>query len=150
MNAFKISSPLLLILLLSSSVMFLQSCENACIHGSGNTVTQSRTLGNFSQISFSSEGTVYISQGATTTFTVEAQQNVIDDLHTDIHGNELQIYNKHCLKDQAPIIIHITTPNITSVSLSGVGSIITQGKIYSSSCDFNVSGTGTIETQDTV
>src|SRR5882672_11063950 len=118
MKVFKISSPLLLLLSLASSAIILQSCENACIHGSGSTVTQTRTLGNFSQISFSSEGTVYISQGSTTTFTVEAQQNVIDDLHTDIHGDELQIYNKHCLKDQAPIIIHVTTPNITAISLS--------------------------------
>lgn len=150
MKVFKFLNPLLLILMLSSSAILFQSCENACIHGSGSSVTQTRTLGSFSQISFSSEGTVYITQGPTVSFTVEAQQNVIDDLQTEIHGDELQIYNKHCLKDQSPIIIHVTTPNITAVSLSGTGEMITQGKIISDNFDFNVSGTGNIETQDTV
>ena len=140
----------LIILVFSVSLLALDGCKNACIHGDGATVTQSRTPGSFSKISFSGEGTVYITQDSVTSFTVEAQQNVIDDLQTEIQGDNLNIYNKHCLKDQAPVVIHITSPNITAITLSGTGSMITQGKIHSSNMDLTVSGTGVIETQDTV
>lgn len=128
----------------------LQSCDNHCIHGKGNTVTQTRTLGSFSGINFSTEGMVYVSQDSITSFSVEAQQNIIDDLITKVQGDELQIYNDHCLKDHAQILVHVSTPSINSLSLSGVGEMITTSKILSGQLDISVSGTGSFASMDSI
>ena len=147
MNIFKSS---ILLTGIAISLLTLQSCEKNCIHGEGSTVTQMRNVGNFSEISFSTEATVYFTQDSVTSFQVEAQQNIIDDMITEIHGSELEIYNDHCIKDHAPIIIHITSPNITAIKMSGVGDIITSGKIYTNQMDLSISGSGNIQSQDTI
>ena len=127
-----------------------QGCDNRCIHGKGNTVTQNRSPGSFSGVSFSTEGTVYISQDSVTSFSVTAQQNILDDLITKVQGDVLGIYNQHCIRDQAPILIHLSSPTINSLSLSGVGEMITTSKIQSDHVDISVSGTGDFSSQDSI
>jgi hypothetical protein len=138
------------VLIAAAASFTMQGCKESCINGEGGVVTQSRNLGDFSMISFGTEGTVYVTQGASTSFTVEAQQNVIDDLITKVQGEELTIYNDHCLRDHAPIVIHITSPDVSELRMSGSGEIITQGKIFSNSLALVMSGSGSIETQDSL
>lgn len=136
--------------IIGALIVTLQSCDTHCINGKGNTVIQNRTPGSFSGISFSSEGTVYVSQDPVTSFTAEAQQNILDDLVTKVLGDELKIYNDHCLRDHIPVVIHVSSPDINSLSLSGVGEMITTTKILSGHVDISVSGTGDFYSQDSI
>lgn len=150
MKTFKTSISTVVIIFLAATAFTFQSCDKSCINGQGGVVTENRSLGNFSIINFGTEGTIYVTQGATTSFTVEAQQNVIDDLITKVQGEELSIYNDHCLRDHSPIIIHITTPNINELRMSGSGTMISQGKIYGNAIALVMSGSGNIQTEDSL
>lgn len=142
------NSAVLSIVIIASIVV--QGCGD-CINGDGNTVTQSRSLPPFTEISFATdEGTIYISQDSLTTFTVEAQQNIIDDLITEVNGNRLEIFNDHCIKSHAPIIVRITAPDIRAIGLSGTGEMITLGKIISDEFNISLSGTGDFQSRDSI
>jgi hypothetical protein len=127
-----------------------EGCDKSCITGKGNTVQQYRFPGSFSGINFSTDGSIYVSQDSATTFSVTAQQNIIDDLITRIQGDELEIYNDHCLKGNPPIIVNVTSPVLSDLSLSGVGAMYTAGKIFSDEISISVSGTGSFDAGDSI
>ncbi|MEI7803331.1 MAG: DUF2807 domain-containing protein, partial [Bacteroidota bacterium] len=93
---------------ISSLLIFLlvaASCNREnfpCIKGKGTVQTQTRDVSGYSQIEFQTEGTVYITQDTFYSLKIEAQQNIIDDMQTELNGNSLKIYNKHCLKNHEP------------------------------------------------
>jgi hypothetical protein len=149
MKSFRWSVIPLILLAFGLNSLF-SGCDAVCVNGEGNTVIVSRQVGNFSEINFGTEGTVYVTQGSETSLTIEAQQNVIDDLITEVHGNELEIYNDHCLRDHVPMIIRITTPDISALIMSGSGDMILTGKVNTGSLSLVISGSGSIQAQDTV
>jgi len=141
---------------ISSLLIFLlvaASCNREnfpCIKGKGSVQTQTRDVNGYSKIEFQTEGTVYITQDTFYSLKIEAQQNIIDDMQTELNGNALKIYNKHCLKNHEPIKIYITTPSLDGIDLSGSGNLIVSSKIEASDFDLNVSGSGNIELQDSI
>ena len=139
------------LLLIAAATLSLQSCSN-CINGSGNTTTQSRTLTGYSEVSFScdDDGAIYIAQTPTSSFSVQAQQNIIDDLQTDISGDELLIYNQHCLRNNPGVIVNINTPILRALSLTGEGEMNTANKIISDQMAITCSGTGTVNSGDSI
>ena len=134
-------------------VIVTTSCRREnfpCIKGKGSVQTQTRDVSGYSRIEFQTEGTVYISVDTFYSLKIEAQQNIIDDMQTELNGNSLKIYNKHCLKNHEPIKIYITTPSLDGIDLSGSGNLIVSSKIEATDFDLNVSGSGDIELQDSL
>lgn len=146
MNIFKSG-----LLILSIAIIFvaLHSCSH-CINGSGNTVTVMRDAGDFSSVSFGTEGTIYVSQSPITSITIVAQQDVIDDMATNVNGGELNIYNRHCLTGSLPITIYVTTPNLNGVKMSGDGDLYLTSSVTADHFDATLSGSGSIHIQDSV
>ena len=134
------------------SMLIIQSCDDdhTCVHGEGSIVSQERSLPGFSGINFETEGTVYLSQGPETSFRVEAQQNVINDMITEVNGGELTIYNDHCLKNHLPITVYITSPDISNIRLSGTGALYTETSIVSDEINVVLSGSGNIFAMDSL
>ncbi len=134
-------------------VIVTTSCRREnfpCIKGKGSVQTQTRDVSSYSRIEFQTEGTVYITVDTFYSMKIEAQQNIIDDMQTELNGNSLKIYNKHCLKNHEPIKIYITTPSLNGIDLSGSGNLIVSSKIEATDFDLNVSGSGDIELQDSL
>ncbi|HYV95110.1 MAG TPA: head GIN domain-containing protein [Chitinophagales bacterium] len=141
-SGFLISSCIILLLAIAS-------CSH-CINGSGNTVTVIREVGNFSSVSFGTEGTIYVSQSPVTSVKIVAQQDVIDDMSTNVNGGELNIYNRHCLTGSLPITIYVTTPDLNGVKMSGNGDLYVTSKVNAGNFDATLSGSGNIYIQDSV
>src|ERR1041385_8374415 len=62
--------------------------------GSGKVVSQTREVSKFNSISVDYPAQVFITQGNTESLKVEAEDNVLPGLKTEVHNNTLQIFYK--------------------------------------------------------
>ncbi len=143
----------ILFISLLSLVILSSSCKRynfPPINGKGSVTTESRTVSDFTAIDFQTEGTVYVSNGTEFSVSIEAQQNIIDDMKTEVSGSKLKIYNRHILKNHEPIKIYITMPSLERMEVSGSGSAIVQSKFEAGTMDISLSGSGEIEFADSL
>lgn len=141
------------ITLLTALIITLSSCNEGkwpCVNGKGESVSQLRLISGFTGVSSSIEGSIYVSQGSEFEVRIEAQQNVLDQIRTEISGNDLEIYSEHCINNSNPVNIFITMPSISSLELDGSGSFITQNKISSADLEIEISGSGNFSSNDTI
>jgi Putative auto-transporter adhesin, head GIN domain len=105
------------ILLCSTLLLLLNSCDYTS--GSGNIVTETRTVAGFSAIAVSNAITVEVKIGPATAVRVEADDNIIQHIVTNVSDGELSIKVKelHNFGD-AHIKVYITTPDIESIKAS--------------------------------
>lgn len=118
--------------LIVAIISSLTSCVDHTITGSGKIVTENRICSNFTEIAASESIDVELSQGTTWAVTVEADDNVVNYLHTDVDGNKLTIY----LDDRLSITnghlkVIVTSPEITSVRASSSSTVVVKGLIKS-------------------
>ena len=80
-----------LLLLVTTTSCFMDGLTG--IKGNGEVVSEDRTISaNFSEIKVSQGIEVYVTQGNSTELKVEADENIIDILRTEVKNNELKIY----------------------------------------------------------
>jgi hypothetical protein len=131
----------------------LNACGNIGgkrISGSGNIVSQDRSVTGFSAIKSSGSFDVYLSSGSSQSVRVEAEDNLQEYIETTLDGNELEIDTKDGfrLRHSKPIKIYISSPNFSKVRLSGSGDIISQNRIAGADkIELGVSGSGNIKVE---
>lgn len=121
-----------------------------CVNGSGDSVSEERTVSGFTGVSNELEGNVYILQASEFSVRIEAQQNVIDQIKTTISGDDLEISSERCINNSLPVNIYISMPLVNSLEVSGSGSLILQNKINTDDIDIDISGSGDFTTIDSV
>ncbi|MEX0967166.1 MAG: head GIN domain-containing protein [Bacteroidia bacterium] len=113
-----------------------------CIKGKGSIVSRDFSIQPFDRFSYFGSGDIYITQGAATTMRIEGQQNILEELDIDNTGGELRIGKNNCFRGHKDITIHITTPSLISVSLSGSSTLRGIGTFESTSFQASISGSG--------
>lgn len=134
----------ILILVAALSALGIQSCHK--IDGNGPIVSESRNISGFNAINAGIDGTIYYTQGPSYNVEIHAQKNIIDILETRVSNGELKIdidYHR-ILGRHDPVEIYITSPDITSLALSGSGDIKATNAISTGNMDLKISGSGTI------
>ncbi|TGE20301.1 DUF2807 domain-containing protein [Hymenobacter aquaticus] len=131
--------------------LLLGSCDCADIFpdkvtGAGPVVTENRTVPGFSRLELAVDADVYLTQGPTQAVRVEAQQNILDVLQTNVSGERLAIgYGRVNVRGHEPIRIYVTTPSLSSVAVSGSGKVLGQTPWRAASLSTTVSGSGGID-----
>lgn len=109
---------------------------------------QVRDVESFSRISFGFPGKLYLKQGSPQKVELEGDQDILDEIETEVSGGRLRIEKEGRWFDwdfnNEKIIVYITVPNIEGVSVSGSGDVIGQSKIRTNDLDLNVSGSGSL------
>jgi hypothetical protein len=102
------------IFFLLSALVIISSCRFTT--GSGNIVTDKRSVGNFSGISVSEGIEVEVKIGPVTEVTVEADDNIIKHIETRVKGSTLRIEidDLHNLSD-VHTKVYITTPDLNNI-----------------------------------
>jgi hypothetical protein len=125
--------------------------------GLGNAFGQSREIrnvGTFSKISFRVPGKLVLRQGNTQKVELEGDKETLSKIETEVNGDKLVIGNEDRWNwgwtDNNRIMAYITVKDITAISVSGSGELITEGKITTDRMDLNVSGSGSLQTDVTV
>lgn len=99
--------------------------EIFCVRGEGSKVTETLSLPPFSGIRLDVPATVRLTQNATQSVTVTAQENILEELEYDVVGDVLRIKDKNCINRHAGIDFQIAIPTLIEASVSGSGEIIT-------------------------
>lgn len=132
------------------TLLLLQSCikDVICEHGVGEITEETRILNEFNRIKNNISGNVYISQGQKQSLVIKAQQNIINEIETNVSNEELEIEFDRCIGPNDGIDIYITIPEIQKVTLSGSGNIYLDGRINLSVLYLDVEGSGSINAND--
>jgi hypothetical protein len=115
------------------------------IHGSGATVTQVRPLGSFNAVELSIDANVILHVDSDYHIVVQGQQNILNVLSTEVHGNELKIKFIRNVSSHSNITIDVYAPAYASVSISGSGDIHNNESWSISDFETSISGSGTID-----
>lgn len=113
-----------------------------------------RNVTTFSKISFRVPGKLVLRQGVPQKVELEGSKEALSKIETEVKGDKLVIGNEDNWNwswgDSERIMVYITVKDITAISVSGSGDLITEGKITASQLDLNVSGSGSLQTDVTV
>ena len=133
------------VLLLGGTGVQAQNAKK--IKGEGAAITQDRNGGNFNEIHTHGSFNVEITDAATNSVKVEAQQNLQEYIEIENNGSELHIRNKkgYELRPDKEIVIHISAPALKGIFLSGSGNIKSTNQLKGSDkFDLKSSGSGNI------
>ncbi|MFT3981114.1 MAG: head GIN domain-containing protein [Ferruginibacter sp.] len=111
-------------------VTLLASCRMK--NGSGNVVTEDRKLDGFTGVNAGGSFTVKLKQGSSYKVSVQADDNIIDDIETDVDGDVLEIHYKNGVSiSNATATIYIEAPSFTFIGGSASANIESQNTLKS-------------------
>lgn len=116
--------------------------------GSGDLKTENRPVTDFHAIEISYPANVVITQGSAESLKIEAEDNILPGLKTQVRNGRLEIFykvenDKH-VNPTKPVKITITVTNLDAVQFSSAGTLTLDG-IKTDSLDFDLSGAGKVE-----
>jgi hypothetical protein len=124
------------------------SCNGQRINGSGNVTTETRNVGAYHKVELKGSMDVEFTQGPAQAAVIEAEDNVIQYVRLEVHGDELVVDLKDhiSLKSHKGIKIKLTAPDVNELALSGSGNIrITNTLQNDEPVRLKLSGSGNIE-----
>ncbi|AXY76763.1 DUF2807 domain-containing protein [Paraflavitalea soli] len=135
----------ILVLGVWSLLLFATSCKKK-INGDGPSITQSRTVADFTKVSLGIPGILYVTQEPGYKLTIDAQQNILDIIETPVSGGELRIKfdNGKRIGSHDKVIIRVSAPLFNALNVSGDGDISSNSTLQSSSLRLGLSGSGSI------
>jgi hypothetical protein len=128
--------------LLICLVVSLYSCSR--ITGTGPVVTESRTLGEITELDLEMNATVYLIKGDSQSVVLKAQQNILNVVSTELKNNCLKVKTLESITDTEPIQIWITVKSIESIELNGAGKILSTTNFSAEKISVELSGSGKI------
>ncbi len=115
--------------------------------GSGKVVTETREVSNFSRVSLSGSGELTITQGDQESLEIEAEDNIMLRIKTEVKGETLFIGIESIgwwnVIPTRPIKFYLSMKDIASLDLSGSGNV-NASSIETERLDVAVSGSGDI------
>jgi putative autotransporter adhesin-like protein len=113
--------------------------------GSGNVVKETREARDFDRISLSGVGTVVISQTGEESLTIEADDNILPLLTSEVVGHtlELGVERGASLMRHSPITFTLTVKDLRGLNVSGAGKF-ELGALKSDTLRVAISGSGDI------
>jgi len=135
----------LAIIVAGISLSILSSCHIGCIKGSGNKVTESRKITNFSKIDISGEFKINIKQDSSLSLTVMADDNMMKYVRTQVNGSKLRIYTRKNFCSEGPIIVNVGIKYLEAIEASGAVEIASEGRVNLKNLDLHFSGVSKID-----
>jgi predicted small secreted protein len=125
-------------------ILFMLSACNA-VRGSGNVITETRAVTDFNQVSLNGQGEIILTQGEQEALEIEAEDNIIAVLETEVRGDTLHIgtTNNTSIWPTEPVRFYLTMDEIAGLEVSGSGNIATEN-VMAGNLTLDVNGSGGI------
>jgi len=127
-----------LITLASTSCMFMDGVD-----GNGKVVKETRDVSSFDAIKIGGAFEVYLSQGSSEGLEVEADENLLDLIRTEVRGGTLVIDTKENIRNSKEMNLYITFKDLEKLDLSGAVEVKSKGKLKFD--DLTIDGSGASE-----
>lgn len=116
--------------------------------GSGNVVKETRDVNNFDRLDLSGIGDVTLIQGDEESLEIEAEDNVIEHITTEVRDGTLYIgINRRAVLPTKPVKFIVKMHEIRGVDTKGVSNL-KSNSIVTDQLEINISGTGNIELEE--
>lgn len=141
---------LALLLLASTFTSCFREGGLICTKPNGEIVTEEVSLESFSRIELQMEAEVYITQGDESSVRIEASDNIMNILVTNVSKDELTLRTERseCIRGKSDVKFYVTTPDVEAITLSGSGFIVNETALTGSELDITLSGSGDIDLSD--
>lgn len=115
------------------------------VPGSGRAATETRDVSGFSKIDLDGSGEVTIEQTGTESLTIEADDNVLPNLTSDVDSGTLKLSTKPgtSVNSRTPVRYRVTVKDLSELVLSGSGAIAAS-KLEVPELRVDISGSGTV------
>lgn len=116
--------------------------------GSGKMITQTREVSSFDSIDINYPAQIVVSQGSSESVKIEADDNVLPGLKTEVDDDTLHIFyrvenGKH-VRPTKPVRITIVVNDLKDVNFDGAGELTING-LETDELDLSASGAGNLE-----
>ncbi|MFN8493711.1 MAG: head GIN domain-containing protein [Caldilineaceae bacterium] len=128
--------------------LWFAACVPTLIYGSGRVVTEQRTVHNFNGVTLSGSGELTILQGDDEALTIEAEDNIMPHISSDVRNGVLLLGFVHkawfqVLEPTQSIKFTLTVKELTHLTLSGSGSV-TAAQLTTDQLAAAISGAGDV------
>ncbi len=115
------------------------------VHGSGKTASEERSVSGFERVALHTSGEMSIEQGEKESLTIEADDNVLPYIRSEVHGDELSIDFKDNVSfiDASKIRYHLVVKDLSALVLSGSASV-SCSQLKSEELKIIISGSGDV------
>lgn len=130
---------------------FLLTLQSGCtygfsgIKGNGNVTEQERQLGSFSALDVGGAFKVFLTQGDKEFVIVEADENLLEVISTEIRGNTLVIKTTEDIRDSEALNIYLTFKDLNEMEISGACHLSAENKMKFDDLDLDCSGASDVE-----
>jgi len=93
------------------------------IKGSGNVAKESREVSGFRSVDVGGVFQVEITAQKEYALEIEADDNLLQHIKTEVRGGTLHIHSNESLKPQSPILVRISAPDIEGIEASGASKV---------------------------
>lgn len=118
------------------------------IKGSGQVKSEDREIRHFNAVDLSGSGELLLSPGTAESLRVEAEDNILPLITTEVVGETLRIGFKSTpatiVQPTKPIRYHLAFKNLSAIQISGSGAV-TSSSLTAERLTFDVSGSGSAQ-----
>lgn len=141
------SKRVLLIMLILS--LALSACTINMVTGSGKVITQSKSVAGFSNVVFGGLGELVVVQGSTEGLKIEAEDNIMARIRTDVKNGTLTIgFDRENWQDLVsptkPIKYTLSVKTLTGLELTGAGNAVIEA-LKTTNLVLKITGAGDIK-----
>jgi len=138
---------LLITIILMLSMAMQSSCSYAFkgIKGDGNVVKQKRDISSFSGIEVGGAFRVFLTQGSTEKLEVEADENLLEVIKTQVKGGTLYITTTEDILDSEALNIYLTFKDMHQMEVSGACKLTGEDKFTFADLEMDCSGASSID-----
>ena len=130
-------------------IVSLSACTIDMVSGSGRMITETRKVSGFDSIVFSAIGDVTVTQGSTEGLTIEAEDNIMPKIVTEVRGTQLYIgFDRQNWQDiirpTKDVKFTLSVKDLNQIEMDGVGSI-TSPSFEADNLTVKIGGAGSIK-----
>lgn len=129
-------------------ILALAVVSAACTVGSGDVATEERDATGFTVVELQSSGRVIIQETGTDSVMIEAEDNILSMLTTDVVNGRLELGSRGSFTSRRDIVYTITVADLEGVTISGSGSVDASG-VTSDTFEAEISGSGSLDVSGT-
>ncbi len=98
--------------------------QRNCVKGSHDIKTETRTIGSFDEIEVRDAIDLYITQGDVPSIEIEADDNIIEYIKTEVHNGVLEIGTPNIrIKNADKMNVHITVTDLSRLYAAGASDV---------------------------
>ncbi|MFT5195360.1 MAG: hypothetical protein ACI9EW_003297 [Cellvibrionaceae bacterium] len=114
---------------------------SVAVRGSGDVIEESRDATDFDRIALDGVGEIILIQGDHYSLVIEAEDNLMEYIKTDVRGDELtiRIQSRRPIMPTEPLKFFVTTPNLEAVSVDGAG-FVSIDELDTNSLELSIDG----------